>query len=216
MNSSPLVLCLTNTVASNFTANVLLAIGAKPAMMSDPGEAAELAAMSSAVLINVGTVDASQADAMRATIAVCNERHIPWVLDPVAAHLLTYRQQLVNEFLALKPAILRGNHAEITHFLGSVPQSTAVLSTGEIDRIYADGQVEELTGGVEMLTRVTATGCAQGAICAAFLGWGQTPPTACKSASKLMKAAGSLAFERAPTPGSFQIALLDALYTLNQ
>ena len=39
MKQDPLVLCLTNSVAANFTANCLLAIGAKPAMVEDPSEA---------------------------------------------------------------------------------------------------------------------------------------------------------------------------------
>ena len=39
MRECPLVLCLTNTVAANFTANCLLAIGAKPAMIDEPCEA---------------------------------------------------------------------------------------------------------------------------------------------------------------------------------
>ena len=80
-----------------------------------------------------------------------------------------------------------------------------------------------------MLRTVTATGCAQGGICAAFLGWGQSPQDVCAaflgrgqspqdaavSASKLMKRAGELAWERAKTPGSLQVALVDALWELS-
>lgn len=70
MKSDPFVLCLTNTVAANFTANVLLAIGAKPAMIEEPSEAAELAAVADAVLVNVGTLTPAQAEVMRAAVAV--------------------------------------------------------------------------------------------------------------------------------------------------
>lgn len=38
MKSDPFALCLSNTVAANFAANVLLAIGAKPAMIEEPAE----------------------------------------------------------------------------------------------------------------------------------------------------------------------------------
>ena len=69
-------------------------------------------------------------------------------------------------------------------------------------------------GGVALLQSVTATGCAQGALCAAFLGAGAAPDEALLQASRLMKRAGERAWEMAKTPGSFQVALVDALYAL--
>ena len=51
---SPLVHCMTNDVVQTFTANVLLAIGASPAMVIDPDEASQFAAIADALLINVG------------------------------------------------------------------------------------------------------------------------------------------------------------------
>jgi len=221
----PLVLCLTNTVAANFTANCLLAIGAKPAMIEEPSEAAELAAVADALLVNLGTVTVQQADVMRAAIMSANEHKTPWVLDPVAIQFLSFRRKLAEEFLALKPSLIRGNHAEIEVILGTVPNETHpfILSTGEIDQIYGEGPGQrpistkdhsDISGGVPLLRSVTATGCAQGAICAAYLGWGQAPKEAAVSASKLMKTAGERAAAKAKTPGSFQIALLDELWGL--
>ncbi|MDR0250056.1 MAG: hydroxyethylthiazole kinase, partial [Burkholderiales bacterium] len=60
----PLTLCMTNDVVTNWTANVLLAAGASPAMLSDPSESEALAAVASALLINVGTLHVAQAQAM--------------------------------------------------------------------------------------------------------------------------------------------------------
>ena len=54
MRKDPLVLCLTNSVATNFTANCLWAIGAKPAMIDEPCEAEELARLADAMLVNLG------------------------------------------------------------------------------------------------------------------------------------------------------------------
>ena len=214
MNKNPLVLCLTNTVAANFTANCLLAIGAKPAMVEEPPEAAELAAAADALLVNLGTVTERQAEAMRLAIKVANEKGVPWVLDPVGVQALSFRRQLALEFIGLHPAIIRGNHAEIDT-LG--PADCVTLATGATDTIKQsnDSNTQTITGGVPMLQSVTATGCAQGGICAAFLGRGQTPQDAALSASKLMKRAGELACERAKAPGSFQVALVDALWELN-
>lgn len=214
MKQEPLVLCLTNSVAANFTANCLLAIGAKPAMVEEPSEAAELAAIADAVLVNLGTVNERQAETMRRAIKVANEKCVPWVLDPVGIQVLSFRRELAMEFVGLHPAIVRGNHAEIDA-LG--PVDCVTLATGAIDTIQQSNNPnnQTISGGVPMLQAVTATGCAQGGLCAAFLGQGQSPHDAALSASKLMKRAGELAWERAKTPGSFQIALVDALWELS-
>jgi len=218
MRKEPLVVCLTNTVAANFTANCLLAIGAKPAMIEDADEAAELTAVADALLVNVGTLTREQAAVMKTAVSVATEKSVPWVLDPVACHCLEFRRKFVLNLLDCHPSLVRGNLVEIGYLrefhassLGSVP----VLATGRQDVVSCGGEiVATISGGVELLQRVTATGCAQGAVCAAFLGWGQTPENACISASKLMKSAGERAIVRAPSPGSFQTALLDALSEL--
>ena len=219
MKKDPFVLCLTNTVAANFTANVVLAIGAKPAMIQEPSEAAELAAVADAILVNVGTLTPSQAETMRAAVAVASGS-VPWVLDPVGIQSLTYRREFVFELLNGKPSLIRGNHAEIDTLMGSVPSlkgSVPILSTGKVDKIWGTGpQIGplEVQGGVPMLQQVTATGCAQGAICAVMLGRGLSPFDAAVQSSKLMKFAGQRAFDHAQAPGSFQIALIDALAEL--
>ena len=216
MNKNPLIVCLTNTVAATFTANCLLAIGAKPAMVEEASEAEELAAVADALLVNLGTVTERQAEAMRRAVKVANEKGVPWVLDPVGVQALTFRHQLALEFIGLHPAIIRGNHAEID-ILGSVDCVT--LATGAIDTVEQsnnpNNRTISISGGVPMLQTVTATGCAQGGICAAFLGRGESPRDAAVSASKLMKRAGKVAWKRAKTPGSFQVALVDALWELS-
>ena len=208
MKQNPLVLCLTNSVAANFTANILLAIGAKPAMVEEPSEAEELASSADALLVNLGTVTERQAEAMRRAIKVANEKGVPWVLDPVGIQHLAYRRSLAQELIGLKPSLIRGNRTEVDA-LG--PTGIVTLATGEIDTIGRS----TISGGVPMLQTVTATGCAQGGICAAFLGRGQSPQDAAVSASKLMKRAGEVAWERAKTPGSFQVALVDALWEMS-
>ena len=208
MKQAPLVLCLTNSVAANFTANCLLAIGARPAMIEEPCEAEELARVADAMLVNLGTVTARQAESMRRAIAAANAHGVPWTLDPVGVQFLPYRAGLAHEFIAQKPSVIRCNAAE-TAAIGET--GCVTLVTGEVDRV---GE-REVRGGVPMLQAVTATGCTQGGLCAAFLGRGQSPQDAALSASKLMKRAGELAWERAKAPGSFQVALVDALWELS-
>ena len=62
---NPLVQCLTNHVVMNFTANVLYAVGASPAMCDNPEEAAGFATqVASGVLVNNGTPSSEQIQGM--------------------------------------------------------------------------------------------------------------------------------------------------------
>ena len=47
---------MTNDVVQTFTANVLLALGCSPAMVIEPEEAEQFAAIAHSLLINVGTL----------------------------------------------------------------------------------------------------------------------------------------------------------------
>ncbi len=80
----PLIHCLTNEVVQELTANVLLALGASPAMVVEPEEAAQFSRMADALLINIGTLHASRAESMLAAIEAANRAEKPWLLDPVA------------------------------------------------------------------------------------------------------------------------------------
>ncbi len=78
---SPLVHCMTNDVVQTFTANVLLSLGASPAMVIDREEAQQFSAIADALLINVGTLTRERAEAMHAAIESANRAQTPWTLD---------------------------------------------------------------------------------------------------------------------------------------
>ncbi|MBF1242793.1 MAG: hydroxyethylthiazole kinase, partial [Haemophilus parainfluenzae] len=63
---NPLVHNITNGVAMNFTANGLLALGASPIMADEVSEMADMAAICSALLINIGTLRRQTVEAMLA------------------------------------------------------------------------------------------------------------------------------------------------------
>lgn len=52
----PLVICYTNDVVKNFTANGLLSLGASPTMSEAPQEAEDFYPVAGSVLINIGTL----------------------------------------------------------------------------------------------------------------------------------------------------------------
>jgi hydroxyethylthiazole kinase len=232
---APLTHCLTNIVASGFTANVLLAIGASPAMVIARQEVAEFAAIAAAVLINVGTVTGATARAMERAAAAAASAGTPWVLDPVAVGALAWRRRIAADLLVHRPAVIRGNGSEILTLAGaqgsgkgvdSTATSTASLSaaralanrtgavvavSGVIDYITDGVEVIEVAGGDAMMTRVTGTGCALGAVIAAFLGAGCPPLRAATAASAVFAWAGERAIGQARGPGSFATAFLDEL-----
>ncbi|ALR77357.1 hydroxyethylthiazole kinase [[Enterobacter] lignolyticus] len=233
---SPLVHCMTNDVVQTFTANVLLAIGASPAMVIDDDEAAQFAAVADALLINVGTLTRDRAQAMRAAVNSAYAQGKPWVLDPVAVGALTLRSDFCRELLALKPAAIRGNASEILALAGmsrggrgvdttdeaatALPAAqamarqwaTTVVVTGEADYITDGARTTRVTGGDPLMTRVVGTGCALSAVVAASLALPGDRLDNVAAACGMMKQAGSVATAISRGPGSFVAAFVDALY----
>src|SRR5690606_10669829 len=87
----PLTQCITNAVVTGFTANVLLALGAAPAMVDIVGEAEMFAGIASGVLVNLGTPTPEQRAASLEAVAGATASGTPWVLDPVAIGALPVR-----------------------------------------------------------------------------------------------------------------------------
>lgn len=238
-NHSPLVHCMTNDVVQTFTANVLLALGASPAMVIDEDEAAQFSAVASALLINVGTLTQERARAMRAAISSANAAGTPWVLDPVAVGGLTLRTEFAHEVLALRPAAVRGNASEILALAGepsagrgvdstddavaALPAAqalarryaTVVAVTGEQDYLTDGERVYSVPGGHVMMTRVVGTGCALSAVVAACCALPGDRLTHAAAACALMAHAGEQAVAASQGPGSFVAAFIDALWQLN-
>ena len=234
---APLVHCMTNDVVQTFTANVLLALGASPAMVIDAGEAAQFSAIASAVLINVGTLTQPRAQAMRTAVESANAAKTPWTLDPVAVGALTLRSEFCRGLLQLQPAAIRGNASEILALAGesrggrgvdttdtaatALPaaqklarESGAIVAvTGEVDYITDGQQTLAVQGGDPLMTRVVGTGCALSAVVAASCALPGSRLENVAGACALMKFAGQQAAE-GRGPGSFVPAFLDALYAM--
>ena len=213
---SPLVHCMTNDVVQTFTANVLLAVGASPAMVIDPREAAQFAAIADALLINVGTLTEDRAVAMRAAVEHARQAGKPWTLDPVAVGALTVRTAFCHELLALQPATIRGNASEILALAGMSAGGRGVDTTDTAAAALPAAQalarrLASVAGGNPLMTRVVGTGCALSAVVAASAALPGDRLENVAAACGLMKQAGEIA-ARQGGPGSFIPAFLDALY----
>ncbi|EIE00348.1 hydroxyethylthiazole kinase [Leptospira licerasiae] len=235
---APLTHILTNIVVTNWTANVLLAAGASPAMVIAEEEVSDFAAIASGMLINVGTINNFDAKSMKSAAISAQKARTPWVLDPVAVGALKYRTEIAKDLLQHKPTVIRGNASEILAIAGAIgggkgvdstasssdalplarelaAKSTAVVAvSGEIDYITNGKETISVPGGHILMTKVTGVGCSLGALIASFLGIQKDPLRAAASASAVFAIAGSKAAERSSGTGSFAVAFLDELSNL--
>jgi hydroxyethylthiazole kinase len=236
---APLVHNITNFVAMNTTANALLAVGASPAMVHALEEVADFAPIANALVVNVGTLSPDWVEAMVRATEAANAGGVPWVFDPVAVGATPLRREAGRRLMALKPAVVRGNGSEIIALAGEVSAGKGVDSTASSDAARsaaialarASGAIVAVTGKIDyvtdgertvtidngdvMLTRVTATGCAVTALVGAYLGAGLKPLEAAVAGLATMGVAGEIAAAKSAGPGSFQVALFDALAALD-
>ncbi|MDK9357039.1 hydroxyethylthiazole kinase [Lelliottia sp. V106_10] len=235
---SPLTHCMTNDVVQTFTANVLLTLGASPAMVIEAEEAEQFAAMADALLINVGTLTSPRAQSMRRAIESAVAAGKPWTLDPVGVGALAFRTRFCQQVLTLKPAAIRGNASEILALAGmsaggrgvdttdtaasALPaaqalarQTNAIVAvTGEVDYVTDGQRTKTIAGGDPMMTRVVGTGCALSAVVAASCSLPGDRLDNVAAACGWMKRAGSVAALQSAGPGSFASAFIDALWNL--
>lgn len=237
---APLVHNITNYVVMNTTANALLAIGASPAMVHALPEVEAFAPLARALVINIGTLSPPWVEAMEKAATAAKLAGVPFILDPVAAGATRYRTETSLRLIALGPAIVRGNASEILALAGETEaagkgvdstrgseaarEAAAALArrakcvvavTGAVDYVTDGERTTGIENGDPMLRRVTGTGCMATALCGAFLGAGLAPFDAAVAGLAAIGVAAETAIIGAKGPGSFQIALIDALFALD-
>ena len=197
---NPLVHNITNYVTVNDCANILLAIGASPIMADDIREAADITSISSALVINIGTLNERTIESMILSGKKANELDIPVVFDPVGAGASSFRNETTKRILdEVKIDVLRGNMSEIK-FIAGLSSETKGVDASESDikggneegiraaeslarkykcviaitgvtDIVSDGErTVILENGTKMLSKVTGTGCMTTALVGGFLG----------------------------------------------
>lgn len=236
----PLVHNITNYVAMDVSANLLLAVGASPAMIHAEEEAAEFAGIADALVLNIGTLEPAWVVAMAAAAKVAAARGKPWVLDPVGCGATAYRTGVARDLAALRPTVIRGNASEILALAGADarPQGvdstagsqaaradardlagrlgTTVAVTGATDLVTDGTRLIEVANGDPLMTAVTALGCALSAIVGAFLVVHADPLEATAAALAVYGLAGERAAAGAAGPGSLRLRLADALWTMDE
>jgi hydroxyethylthiazole kinase len=237
----PLVHQITNYVVMNETANATLALGALPVMAHAPEEVEEMVALAGALVLNIGTLSAHWVDAMLVAGRAANARGIPVVLDPVGAGATAYRTETAKRILdEVRVTVLRGNAGEIATLVGVAAEVRGVESigasgdpaglarqagnalglvasvTGAVDHISDGSQVIAVSNGDALLAAITGTGCMSSALTGCFLAVNHDRPLeAAAEALVAFGVAGEDAARGAKGPGSFHVALYDALAALD-
>jgi len=223
----PRVHCITNAVAQNFTANMLLAAGAVPSMTIALKEVRAFVARADVLLVNLGTLDAERQKASLAAVAVANKGGIPWVLDPVFIDRSKPRAAFAKTLVAKKPRAIRLNRAEFEALAGGKSDDQALAKyakarrvvvglTGERDLVRDQSRLATIANGHPLMTRVTAMGCAASALVAACLAVEPDAWRATSAALMLFGVAGEIAAARARGPGSFAVEILDSVHGLDR
>jgi hydroxyethylthiazole kinase len=223
---APRVHCITNSVAQQYTANMLLAAGAIPSMTIAREEIAGFVAGADALLVNLGTFDAERRAAVAVALDAAAERRKAWVLDPVFIERSAPRAQFAQKLLGSKPAVVRLNAAEFKALAGEdgddAPRrfaraaATIVALTGDAD-VVSDGERRAvIANGDPLMSLVTAMGCAGSALVGAALAVEADAWLATIAALTAFGVAGEVAALGARGPGSFAGAIIDALHGLDR
>jgi hydroxyethylthiazole kinase len=236
----PLVHQITNYVVMNETANATLALGALPVMAHAQEEVEEMVALAGALVLNIGTLSPHWVDAMIAAGVAANEHGVPVVLDPVGAGATRYRTDTARRILdEVDVTVLRGNAGEVATLVGVGAEVRGVESiaadsdarelartaatrlgvvasvTGAVDHVSDGERVAAIANGHELLASITGTGCMSSAVTGCFLAVAESPFDGAVEALVAFGVAGEDAARVAKGPGSFHVALYDALAALD-
>lgn len=240
--TAPLIHNITNYVVMNSSANILLAAGASPVMAHCQAEVEEMVSFAGALVLNIGTLQEDWVEAMVVAAKAANKHGIPVVLDPVGSGATTLRTAAVRRILQeSRVTVLRGNASEIFSLQSADVKTKGVDSaldfsdemidaakamakdlqcvvaiSGPVDCITDGQRVFRVANGHPLMTKVTGMGCGLssvvGAFCAADL---SDPARATAAAFGYYGVCGDLAIKISDKPGSFAVAFVDQLYTVD-
>lgn len=238
--NSPLVHNITNFVVMNYTANILLAMGASPVMSHSIKEVEEMSSMAGAVVLNIGTLQDDWVDSMICAAKAANKMKIPVILDPVGSGATRLRTESVKRIMAeTKISVLRGNVSEIFSLSSSAAKTRGVDSSLEMSEeiiasamelseeknciIAISGATDYITDGKKVfcidnghpiMTKVTGTGCGLSSTIAAFCAVAEGKILeATASAFGFYGVCAEMAAEISEKPGGFSVAFVDSLYS---
>lgn len=243
---SPLIHHITNYVTVNDCANATLAIGASPIMSAQTLELEDIIKLSSALVLNIGTMD--KIDAFLQAPKYANKHNVKIVLDPVGAGATQKRNEIIDEILKNSSfSVIKGNLSEILSIAKvssntkgvdvsekdkninieeivniamslAKEQNCIIAITGKEDIIADSKRAYIIRNGVAFMSKITGTGCMSASIIGSFIGANDDDLISTVIAISSMGIAGELAYEKTKNlgSGSFRTALIDNLSNMDE
>ncbi len=235
----PLVHHITNWVTIYDCAGMARAFGALPVMAHAPEEAAEMAGLASALVLNIGTLTTGLVESMLMAAEAANRKGIPVVLDAVGVGATRLRDtQAATILQRVRVDIVKGNASEIARLAGEQvvtrgvetaevksdlaevarmlarARSMTVVITGPEDIIADRDRVFTVRNGHALMGAVVGTGCMAGSVIGAFAAVEPDHARAATAALACYGIAGELAARNSRGPGSFKQNLFDEVWSL--
>ncbi|MFZ2455327.1 MAG: hydroxyethylthiazole kinase [Candidatus Altiarchaeia archaeon] len=237
----PLVHHLTNWVTIYDCANMTRAFGALPVMAHAKEESGDMAAIASALVLNIGTLTPEFIESMIVAAKSANRKGIPVVLDAVGVGATRLRDESAAKLLgSVRIDIIKGNSSEIAKLAGlnvttrgvestkvdsdlkevakklAKERNATVVITGKED-IVTDGKTTYLVkNGHEYMSKIVGTGCMAASVIGACAAVEKDYAKASAAALSIYGLAGELAAKGAKGPGSFKENFYDEVYNLDK
>jgi hydroxyethylthiazole kinase len=237
--TKPLIHHITNWVTIYDCANITRVFGALPVMAHAPEECADMTGISSALVLNIGTLTSELIEAMLLSAATANEKGIPVVLDAVGVGATKFRDEMAAKLLdSIHIDIIKGNYSEIAKLAGEAAETkgveatsinanpekvakefaktrfSVVVMTGKEDIISDGKKIFIVKNGHERMGSIVGTGCMAASVIGSFASVNPDYCEAAKDALVYFGVAGELAAEKSRGPGSFKVNLYDEVFDL--
>ena len=216
------------------------AFGALSVMAHSPEECADMTAISSAFVLNIGTLTSEIIDAMILSASSANEKKIPVIFDAVGVGSTKFRDEMAAKILnSVHIDIIKGNYSEIAKLAGESTETKGVETTsinvdpGKVAKelakskssivvmigkedIISDGKkIYIIRNGNEQMGSIVGTGCMAASVIGLFASINLNYFYASKDALCYFGVAGELAAETSNGPGSFIVNLYDEVFNLS-
>jgi hydroxyethylthiazole kinase len=238
----PIVHFITNWVTIYDCAQVVKSFGASPVMAHALEEVAEMTAIASSLVLNIGTLSTELVESMKVAAFQANKRSIPVILDVCGAGASSFRDRKSMELLnETRISVIKGNASEIARIAGLEVQTKGVDSasmgydlrkiaaslakvrhctvvvTGKEDIVTDADRSFIIRNGHEMMSCVVGTGCMATAVIGVFMAAVPEQITEAAAAGLICyEVAAELAVKHAGGPASLKQNILDRIYNLSE
>jgi len=236
----PLVHHITNWVTIYDCANIVRAVGALPVMAHAPEEVEQMTSISSALVLNIGTLTSSLVEAMIKSGKKANELGIPVILDAVGVGATDMRTEKANEIIEkVKVDVIKGNSSEVAKLAGidvetngveatkvehdlielgkklASEKGATVVITGKEDVIVDSKKGYICKNGHDMMGSIVGTGCMVASVIGSFCSVEKDHTKAAAAALSVFGIAGELAARVSNGPGSYKENFYDEIFNLS-